>query len=105
MDDIEDELRWEEWMQLSDEQTEAICDRHMKRYVDWVSSMTPTQWYRYQRRSALRSLREGRKFLADPALHRIECIDQMQRERIKANRLRLLKLRIFRSTGTYPGSA
>ena len=108
MADDDEDLEWEEFMELADEQAEAVADREMARYQRMLDSMTPAQWYRYQRGSALRSIAEARRFLAEPMPNghdRFECIDDVQRRRLASSRVRLVKLRTFRSTGVWPGTA
>ena len=99
MDDIE----WEEWLELTDDQQEAIIDREMAALQRKLDAMTVAQQVAHHRHFTLESIRENRARLHNPKLARIEIIDQLFRESIRRSRLRLLKLRIWRSTGTYPG--
>jgi hypothetical protein len=104
-DDNDDDMEWDEWMAMTDAQRDATERRVMGEYRRFIDAMTPAQYYRYQRWSWLRILSERREFLRNPAVSRIEIIDQITLESIGRARLALAKLRIWRSTGVYPGEA
>jgi hypothetical protein len=48
MTDDED-LEWEEWMEMSDEQHDAILDREMKKYEAGLKRLNRLQLYQYYR--------------------------------------------------------
>jgi hypothetical protein len=99
MDDIE----WVEWLELTDDQQEATIDREMAALQRKLDAMTLRQQVVHHRHFVLESIRENRARLRNPELARIEIIDQLWRDHIRRSQLRLLKLRIWRSTGIYPG--
>lgn len=103
-DDEDDDLRWEEWLELTDAQQEAACERAEREYFGWLEALAPADRYRVNRGQALRALASARRLLADPFMGKLECIREMQEARIADNRLWLAKLRIYRKTGVFPGS-
>ena len=102
-DDDMDDLEWEAWLELTEEQQDAIVDREMAAYQRRLDAMTLRQQVAHHRDYVLESIRQNRHRLRDSTLHRIEIIDQIWRESIQHSQLRLLKLRIWRATGNYPG--
>lgn len=106
MTDIaDDDLDWKEWLELTDEQQEAILDREMAALQRKLDAMTIPQQVAHHRYFTLKAIRENRERLRDPKLRRIEIIDEMWRASIKRSQKRLLELRTWRTTGTYPGRA
>ncbi|HLH94975.1 MAG TPA: hypothetical protein VKW08_07645 [Xanthobacteraceae bacterium] len=101
----DDDLEWELWLELTDDQQQAILDREMAAYQRKLDAMTVPQQIAHHRRRDLEGILENRRRLRDPKLCRIEVIDQIFRDHIRSAQLRLLKLRAWRSTGIYPGSA
>ena len=97
MSDDED-LDWEEWLELSDEQQEAICDREMAEYYKMLDRMPLKQRIDHARGNALRSCLNWRRM--------INCHGfTFGRTYLRDAQVRLLKLRIWRATGQYPGEA
>lgn len=108
MIDEDDDLDWDLWMEMTDAEHDAILARETRRYNEWWDSLTPLQQYRSSRRGAARrGALEGcltwRKSIAwmGAANEPGGFFDEQLRNRQK----RLVKLRIWRTTGVYPGSA
>jgi hypothetical protein len=98
-----DDLEWDEWMKLTDDQQEAIIDREMKELEDALEAMTVPQQVAHHRHFCLLNIVRARKFLRNPEMRRVEVIDEHFKGSIKRSQVRLLKLRSWRATGTYPG--
>jgi len=97
------DLDWDEWLELTDDQQEAIIDREMAALQRKLDAMTIAEEVAHHRHFNLKSIRENRARLRNPVLAQIEVINQVWRDHIRRSQLRLLKLRVWRSTGTYPG--
>jgi len=107
MDDLTDD-DFEFWMEASDEQVEREETRlnNMMAELDRrLAAMTVPQQVSHHRHFLLRDIMENRRRLRNPRLARIDIIDDMFRESVRRCQMRLLKLRIWRATGTYPGTA
>jgi len=102
-DDGWDDAEWDRWMKLSDAEQEAELRRVEAEYDRWVNAMTPARWYAYQRRSWLDIATRARLFLR--ARHGIEVLDEITRDRLRRAQRTLVKLRIFRTSGVWPGEA
>jgi hypothetical protein len=98
------DLDWDEWTELTDAQQEAIVAREMAELERRLDAMTIPQQVAHHRHFVLKSIKENRRRLHDPNLARIEIIDQHWRQGIKRSQIRLLKLRVWRATGIYPGA-
>ncbi len=98
-DDDEFEEQFEEFCRMTEEQVEAVLQREMAEYARWWDGLTPLRRYRIGRRGALRSCRNWRKLVRQGW-----CVELFT-EYLRDGQKRLLKLRIERATGTYPGSA
>lgn len=96
MDD--DDLDWEEWMEMSDAQHDAILERTMREYSQWLDRLTLKQRVAHHRKNALRGCLTWRKLMRE---HGLDFAVTYLRER----QISLLKLRQWRLTGVYPGSA
>lgn len=99
----EDALDWDEWMDLSEAEQEAAVDREMAAYNRWYDGLTLAGQIAHSRRAALDNCRSTRRLILLP--HCPEIIRQDARDRLKAAQVRLLKIRIWRATGSRPGSA
>lgn len=99
----EDDLDWDEWMSLSEAQQEAEVDREMAAYARWYDSLSLAGQIAHCRRGALDNCRSSRRLIRLPQCP--EIIRETTRERLKAAQVRLLKIRIWRATGSRPGSA
>ena len=99
----DDDLDWDEWMDLSEAEQEAAVDREMAAYNRWYDSLTLAGQIAHSRRSTLSNCRSTRRLILHPLCP--EIIRQDARERLKAAQVRLLKIRIWRATGSRPGSA
>lgn len=99
----DDDLDWDEWMDLSEAEQEAAVDREMAAYNRWYDGLTLAGQIAHGRRSALSNCRSTRRLIRHPRCP--EIIRQDARERLKAAQVRLLKIRIWRATGSRPGSA
>ena len=89
----------------ADEPREAEISREESKYERWYASLTLAQQIRVETRSALRRIMENRRRLRDPTLCTIEYVVGLWKGSIRRNQLRLVKIRIWRSTGVYPGDA
>jgi hypothetical protein len=96
---------WDEWIQLSDAAQDAILNAEMARYQRMLDAMTVREQVAHHRHFVLNSIMQNRRRLRDPNLRRIDVIDELWRNHIRLSQKRLLKLRIWRATGTYPGAA
>lgn len=99
----DDDLDWDEWMGLTDAEREAAADREMAAYNRWYDGLTLAGQIAHSRSGALSNCRSIRRLMLLP--HCPEIIRQDARERLKAAQVRLLKIRIWRATGSRPGSA
>ncbi len=98
-----DDLDWDEWMGLSEAEQEAALDREMAAYNRWYDGLTLAGQIAHGRRRALDNCRSARRLIRIPSCP--EIVRQTARERLKAAQVRLLKIRIWRATGSRPGSA
>lgn len=99
----DDALDWDEWMDLTEAEQEAAVDREMAAYSRWHDGLTLAGQIAHSRSGALSNCRSTRRLMLLP--HCPEIIRQDARERLKAAQVRLLKIRIWRATGSRPGSA
>lgn len=86
-----------------DARLDAEISNLMRERESWLDSLPLARRVAYFRRSWLRNIRENRRRLRTPELCQMEIIAQMWRDSIRAGQLALVKLRVWRSTGTYPG--
>lgn len=103
--DDDDDVDLEEWLDLTDEQQTAMLDREMMALQRKLDAMTIPQQVAHHRYFVLKSIMDNRRRLKTPHLCTIPIIVQCWRDGIKRCQKRLLKLRIWRATGTYPGDA
>ncbi len=99
-DDGMDDADWDEWMQLPEEEIDARVERAEREYFEWLDNLTPDQRYRYDRQRAVEACIKWRKLCRNAGL-----IGEFWTSQLRERQMRLLKLRIWRATGTYPGSA
>ena len=104
-DMLDDDVAMAEWMDMTEEQQEAEIDREVAKYERWYDGLTLAQQIRVETRSAMRRIMENRRRLRDPTLCTIEYVVGLWKGSIRRNQLRLVKIRIWRSTGVYPGEA
>lgn len=97
--DDEDEIDIDEWMEMSDEEQDRELDTAMRQLSETYARLTPLQRYRGARRNALRLCIGWRQKLRDGF------IPELSREYLRKAQIRLVKLRIERATGSYPGEA
>lgn len=93
-----DDDDFETWMELTLDEQEEICRREERRYNKWFSGLPFAEQFARHRRSAVQSclMWRGPVSMLCPAL---------SRESLREAQIRLLKLRTWRATGTYPGTA
>lgn len=96
---MDDDIDMDEWMQLSEQDQQTIIDREVAEHKRLLASLTFAQEIAHHRRGALESCMNWRKHII-----RQYCPD-LADNRLKAAQIRLLKLRTWRATGTYPGTA
>ena len=99
VDDDDFEERFEEFCAMSEAEVEAVLEREMAAYNRWWDSLPPLRQYQVSRGMALEGCRNWRKLIRQGWC--VELFTGYLRDRQK----RLVKLRIERSTGVYPGSA
>lgn len=102
-DMLDDDLAMEEWMSMTDAQQDAMLEREMIEFKRWYDSQPLEQQIRITIRSTLRRIIENRARLKRPELCTIEYVVGLWREGIRRNQRRLVKIRIWRATGVYPG--
>lgn len=102
-DMLDDDVAMEEWMAMTEQQQDAALDREMDEYNRWYDRLTLRQKIRVDTRSAMRSIMENRRRLRTPELCTIEYVVGLWREGLRRSQIRLVKIRIWRSTGIYPG--
>lgn len=100
IDDDDFEERFEEFCAMSEAEVDAALEREMAAYDKWYDSLTPLQQYRHSRRLAVENCRGWRKLTRENPWMSGEYWNRQQRDR----QIRLVKLRIWRVTGVYPGS-
>lgn len=91
MDDI-DEAEFDAWAALSEADQDAILEREMQAYADWLESLTPVQRYAYHRRFVLQTCAGWRKTMR--AIGELGVF----RERLRIGQRRLAELRATRPT-------
>ncbi len=77
----------------------------MRKSESWYNNLTHKQQVRVQTRSAMRFIMENRARLRKPDLCTIPFVVGLWKNGIRRNQRRLVKIRIWRSTGVYPGEA
>lgn len=92
-----DDLELEEWMGLSDGQQDAILEREQRVYFAILNRMTVRQRVDHHRRNALESCLVWRRAMA--------WFPDLATQYLRDRQVQLLKLRTWRATGIYPGSA
>lgn len=98
VEEIDDDVDWDEWMKLSDDQQDAIVNREMKAYGEMLDEMSPDELYRYKRQFILGTLKRSR---AGIRLHAWTA-ESLMRHVIRPSQKNLLALRIWRQTGAWP---
>lgn len=104
-DMLDDDAAMEEWLALSDAEQDAEVERAMAEHMRWWNSLTIQQQMAVDTRNALRRIIENRARLRDPKLCTIEYVVGLWKDGIRRNQKRLVKIRVWRSTGVYPGEA
>jgi hypothetical protein len=105
-DDDEDEFDY--WFNASDEEVrreDARINAELAELDRRLSRMTVAEQVAHHRHFLLMDILKNRERLRDPKLNTIDCITRMWRDGIKRGQLRLIKLRVWRTTGVYPGAA
>lgn len=87
-------------MRLSEKEIDARVESAEREYFEWRDSLTLDQRYRYDRRRGVENCIRWRKVCRSAGLEG-EYWTKLLRER----QMRLVKLRIWRATGAYPGTA
>lgn len=102
-DTYNDDLEMERFLSLTEEQQEAELQAEMAAYSRWYDSLSLPGQIAHCRNIALSNCRAARRLIR--LAHCPEIIRQSARERVKSAQVRLLKIRIWRATGTRPGEA
>ncbi|BAR47071.1 hypothetical protein [Methylobacterium aquaticum] len=98
-----DALDMDEWLSLSDEQQEAELQKELAAYSRWYDGLSIAGQLAHRRHMALSNCRSARRLIR--LAHCPEIIRQHARNQIKAAQIRLLKIRVWRTTGQQPGEA
>jgi hypothetical protein len=88
-----------------DARIEAEIGNRMREREAWLDSLPIGRQVAYLRGSWLRNIRENRRRLRDPKLCRIPFVKELWHDHIRGAQLALVKLRVWRATGVYPGEA
>ena len=91
--------------EAEDRRLDAEFDNMMRERSAMLARMTVPQRVAFHRDSWLRIIRENRARLRNPNLNHISAFDDIWRGGIRRGQVELVKLRIWRATGTYPGEA
>lgn len=102
---LDDDEAMEKWMAMSEVEQDAEIAREMDKYNRWYDSLTFRQQIRVHTVRAMRSIKENRRRLRDPKLCTIEYVVGLWQDGIRRNQKNLVKIRVWRSTGVYPGEA
>lgn len=97
-----DDVDYEEFLELSDEEAERRCQVAMRQYNEWYDSLTFQQRIAYARRTVLKTCKRWRK------LRRTFGNDGMNdfwTKHLRERQVRLLQIREWRRTGIEPGKA
>ena len=95
----DDEVDMDEWMAMSDAEQQREIDASMRALEEVYARLTPLQRYRGSRRRALGLCIGWRNHIRE------NFIPDFAREHLRKAQIRLVKLRIERATGAYPGEA
>lgn len=95
----DDDIDWDEWMSKSDAEIDRELDSAMRQYDEWWGGLSTAEQIAISRRRAVEQCRKWREMLREN-----EHWDFV-RDNIKRTQIRLLKIREWRRTGQYPGSA
>jgi len=98
-----DDDEYERFMSLSESEADAELEQANREFSEFCGKMTLLQEYRYWRRYILTTIMQNRRRLRNPALARIEVIDEMWRQGIRKSQQCLLKHRHHLRTGIWPG--
>jgi hypothetical protein len=90
--------RWEEWLEMSDAEQDAELNSAMREYEKMLDSMPLRERISHHVGMCLRTCANWRRLIRD---HDFD----FAKDHLKQCQLRLAKLRIWRQTGIYPGSA
>jgi len=102
----DDDIDMDAWFAMTEAERNAELRRveaQWNEHCDRLARQPVRVQVAVQRGSRLRSILENRRRLRDPKLARIEFIDDLFRQSIRRDQVRLVKLRIWRATGVYPG--
>ena len=111
LDTSDNDEELDKLMEMSEEESEEYLDRELKKakreYDEWWKSLTLTEQVNHLRRGTLRSCINNRNMmLAFPKLENEEKgMYELSLGYLRSNQKRLLKIRIFRTTGVYPSEA
>lgn len=103
-----DDEEMDYWFNASEEECrreDARLDAMMAELDRNLSAMTIPQQVAHHRHFLLKDIMNNRRRIRDPNLNTIDVISRMWRDGLRRQQLRLVKLRSWRATGTYPGSA
>lgn len=99
IDDEDDDIDMDEWMEMSDQEREHELDSSARQLQEVLDRLTPKQLYAHRRRSALASCMAWRGHI------RKGFVPNIAKDFLRQTQIRMVKLRIFNTTGSYPGEA
>ena len=91
----EEDLEWEEFMEMSDAQIDAVLEREMKKYNEQLKQLDSKQLYRYFRSRRLELCLKQRKLAKE--------FPDIFKPMLRATQRRLLEARIKYWTGAEVG--
>ena len=102
-DDDDDDLEFEEFLELSESQQDAILDREMALLIEqearWAAITPLIEQYRRYRKRRLESIMQWRRVMKKLPL------GDYGRQLLRERQMGLLKIRTFRDTGQWPTTA
>lgn len=103
MGELDDDLDMDRFLLLTEEQQEAEFQAEMQAYSQWYDNLPLVDQIAHRRRTGLSACRATRRLI-----HLAGCPDIIRQDaqrRLKAAQIRLLKIRMWRTTGVRPGEA
>jgi hypothetical protein len=101
-----DDTEFDLLMEMTDAELaaeEAALDREIEEQERRIASWPIARQVAYHRGASLRIICDNRRRLRDPALNTIPFITERWRESMRRSQRYLVKLRIWRATGAFPG--
>jgi hypothetical protein len=87
----------DEWLEMSDEQRDAVEAAAMREHTEWWDSLTALEQYRSLRRGAVERALSYRQTILP--------VFPFLRDQLRQTQVSMVKAREFLRTGIYPGEA